>query len=411
MTLAWGAKVSPEFRRRVLHMAPRLGVDPSWIMAIIAFETGRTFSPSVWNAVNHAYVGLIQFGEAAATDLGTTTEALAAMTAVEQLDYVERYFAHRIAQYGPLRTLASAYMAVLSPTAIPLPDDAVLFGAPSKAYVQNRGLDINNDGKITKAEAATFVARALAEGTQYATDERELRDVPPEAQQAATPEGRKPKMGALGLGLVEGLLGEVFKRFAPATREKVDAAADKVATPDSRNALVNTLMGVLQKVTGLEDPVQATAAITANTDAAKAKLAEAERITLATLDQVGAFIDRIDAYEGAAAKRTEDSRDRANVRASNAEGWKLRWAQLNATRQAMAAALVGVVGLTIVQMIVQKAGPSEGLIVLATALIMANVNTFRDIAGYLWGGVYHSTAAEEAGAELNERRNEGGTKA
>ncbi len=44
-------------------------------------------------------------------------------------------------------------MAILMPKYIGYDDQAILFNDPSKAYTQNRGLDLNRDGRITKAEA------------------------------------------------------------------------------------------------------------------------------------------------------------------------------------------------------------------------------------------------------------------
>ncbi|MSR14152.1 MAG: hypothetical protein EXR86_06210 [Gammaproteobacteria bacterium] len=87
------------------------------------------------------------------------------MSAVRQLDYVERYFLPRA---GKLRTLEDVYMAILWPAAIGKPLDHVLFAKNDplrpKRYIQNAGLDFNRDGLITKAEAADKVRRKLDKG-------------------------------------------------------------------------------------------------------------------------------------------------------------------------------------------------------------------------------------------------------
>lgn len=158
--LAWGKRVSPAFRSKVIAIAHRLSLDPSNLMAIIAFETGRAFSARTTNRRSGA-TGLIQFMPATAKALGTTTARLAAMNEVQQLDYVERYLRPYA---GRMTDLASAYMAVLWPAAVRKPQSHVLFAAPSLAYEQNRGLDTDKDGKITKAEAAAKVQRLLLEG-------------------------------------------------------------------------------------------------------------------------------------------------------------------------------------------------------------------------------------------------------
>jgi hypothetical protein len=157
-TLAWGAKVSGSFCDRVLEIAACIGVDPSWLMAIMAFESG--LNPARRNATSGA-TGLIQFMPSTARLLNTTTDALAAMDAVAQLDYVERYF---LPYTGRLSTLSDAYMAVLWPKAIGEPDGEVIFGAGSQTFLQNCGLDLNHDGEVTKAECAAFVRHKLDEG-------------------------------------------------------------------------------------------------------------------------------------------------------------------------------------------------------------------------------------------------------
>jgi hypothetical protein len=159
--IAWGAHVSAAFRRKVIEIAGRLAMDPNHLMAIMAFETGRSFDPSETNHAGSGATGLIQFMPATARALGTSTASLARMSAIDQLDYVEAYLAPYA---GRMQDLPSAYMAVLYPRAVDKEPGYVLFRKGSKAYKLNRGLDLNGDGQITKAEAAAKVAALLAEG-------------------------------------------------------------------------------------------------------------------------------------------------------------------------------------------------------------------------------------------------------
>jgi hypothetical protein len=151
--IAWGKKVSPEFKAKVIEICANLAMDPNFLMSAMAFESGESFSPSVKNPVSSA-TGLIQFMAATAIGLGTTTAALAAMTAVDQLDFVEKYFNPF---NGRLKTIEDTYMAILFPAAIGKDNTFVLFSKPSKAYAQNAGLDADKDGNVTKAEAAAMV--------------------------------------------------------------------------------------------------------------------------------------------------------------------------------------------------------------------------------------------------------------
>lgn len=167
--LVWGAKVSQDFRSRLLNIAQTLGVDPDFLMACIAFESGETFSPSVKNAAGSGAVGLIQFMPQTAFLLGTSTEELQAMTTEEQLGYVFKYF---MPSRGKMKTLSDLYMAILWPAAVGKEESYVLFSQTDsehpKRYLQNRGLDFNSDGVITKAEAAAGPQHKLEKGIKFA---------------------------------------------------------------------------------------------------------------------------------------------------------------------------------------------------------------------------------------------------
>lgn len=159
--IAWGAKVSDAFKRKVIVISKGLGVSPDFLMACIAFETGETFSPEVKNAAGSGAVGLIQFMPSSAKMLGTSTEALEKMTAETQLDYVEKYFKP---QRGKLKTLEDVYMAILYPAAIGKSPDYALFEKGTKAYKQNSGFDKDKDGVITLAEISSLVMQKYQKG-------------------------------------------------------------------------------------------------------------------------------------------------------------------------------------------------------------------------------------------------------
>jgi hypothetical protein len=100
------------------------------------------------------------------------------MSAVEQLDYVERYYEIIIKAVGPITTLEDHYLAVLSPSCVGKSPDAVMpcttkqplwiepedgckdFSSP---YCANDGLDIDKDKVITTHEATTPVRRIIRE--------------------------------------------------------------------------------------------------------------------------------------------------------------------------------------------------------------------------------------------------------
>ena len=160
MELAWGKKVSPAFKRRVIEISAELGMDPNNLMAAMAFESARTFRADIENPFSGA-AGLIQFMPATAKGLGTSTAALKKMTPVAQLEFVRRYF---LPQKSRLNDLNDVYMAILWPRAVGRPASHVWFVNGSRQYSQNKGLDVNFDGVVTKAEAASRVQQHLDGG-------------------------------------------------------------------------------------------------------------------------------------------------------------------------------------------------------------------------------------------------------
>lgn len=163
--IAWGARVSAAFRSRVEEIAAGLGIDPSWLMACMAFETGRAFTAGVRNAAGSGAVGLIQFMPQTAAALGTDSNALAVMSAEHQLEYVADYFR---GWTGRLHNVGDTYGVILWPAMVGKPDSYVLFDVndhnhPAR-YFQNKGLDVNKDGQVTRGEAGSRVLAMLAEG-------------------------------------------------------------------------------------------------------------------------------------------------------------------------------------------------------------------------------------------------------
>ncbi|MBL1311282.1 MULTISPECIES: baseplate hub protein [unclassified Pseudomonas] len=165
--LIWGARVDQAFRVKVREICERMSFDPNWLMAVMGFETGYTFSPAARNPGSTA-TGLIQFLEASAREVGTSTAQLARMTAVRQLDYVEAYYKP---YSGRIRNLGDAYLAVLWPAAVGRPDSYVMWerdtGPYQREYAANSGLDINRNGVITRGEAVASVNTSYMRGQQF----------------------------------------------------------------------------------------------------------------------------------------------------------------------------------------------------------------------------------------------------
>jgi hypothetical protein len=146
-------------KRALVDMAGRLGANPDDIAYVIGFETGPyPFSPSARNPASGA-TGLIQFVKPTAEDLGTSLAELAAMTFIEQLFYVEKYFARF---RGRLTSLESTYLAVFWPAAMTKADDFVIArqgaaGYEGDAYEQNPAFDRQGRGYFTRGDVVASI--------------------------------------------------------------------------------------------------------------------------------------------------------------------------------------------------------------------------------------------------------------
>lgn len=162
-------KTSNAFRRRLILMADARALDPDYVAAVISVETAATFSPSIRNKFSGA-VGLIQFLPSTARTLGTTAEALAKMTAEDQLAWVGKYY-ERVqgAVKHPLITAGDHYLAAFSGgPGIGKDEGHVLYTQGSKAYEQNFYLDTSQDGTITVGEAIAPVRAVVKAAEQRA---------------------------------------------------------------------------------------------------------------------------------------------------------------------------------------------------------------------------------------------------
>lgn len=216
-----------------------------------------------------------------------------------------------------------------------------------------------------------------------------------------------------GIGAVASALnpiaGMVFNAFAPEVKKRLATAIDKHASvPGLGDSVANTLETAIKQeaiaITGQPDADIAMVTVAKQPEAVAQIATKAEVAVQEKLAELTPFLDHIAQYDAQAVDLSIKSQDAADKRSSTPEGWKLRWAQMTHTQRTLSASLIGIVAMGMVQMIVERKSLAEGIMVLLTAVVMANVNTFRDIAGYLWGGVFKSGAGEEAREELRARR-------
>jgi len=154
-----------EFVTKVREVSQMLRIEPNWLMLTMRIETAGTFSAAIQNARSRA-TGLIQFMPSTAKGLGTTIEALAQLSEVEQLDWVYKY----LKPYsGRMKDFSDVYLAVFFPAAIGKLDNWTLQtkNLPAEKVASwNPLYDINKDGVIQKCEIKQKLRAFLPKGCE-----------------------------------------------------------------------------------------------------------------------------------------------------------------------------------------------------------------------------------------------------
>lgn len=146
------------FKTELLKVCTFLGIDPNWLMMVMWAES--KVNPRAVNPTSGA-TGLIQFMPNTARSLGTTTERIKQLDAVEQLYYVQKYFAWK---RGKMKSYYDVYAVVFFPAAIGKPDNWILKTPRTLASTiarQNPAINLNKDNEITVAEFKAYVKKTI----------------------------------------------------------------------------------------------------------------------------------------------------------------------------------------------------------------------------------------------------------
>lgn len=177
------------------------GYPADSLLNVMLFETAGTLRTDIRNAKSGA-VGLIQFMRKTLKGLGYTADQAARMTVPEQLELlVKPYLAPYKKKLLSSGDWLDIYMAVLWPAGIGKPDEYVMFSAPSIQYRQNSGLDVDKNGRVTKADVRRKFSAQIA-------SVRKKKGLTTAAQLLPT----KPKQAGPNLILILILLGTLFFR-------------------------------------------------------------------------------------------------------------------------------------------------------------------------------------------------------
>jgi peptidoglycan hydrolase-like protein with peptidoglycan-binding domain len=156
-------KNGEDFLLKVQNIGKKVDLDYKIILAIMYFES--KMDPSAQNSSTNA-TGLIQFMPFTAKGMGTSISELKNMSAIEQLDYVEKFFMDkkRSGLTSKVKSPEEAYLLVFYPIAVGKSNDFILGSEVSDErakmiYSQNKPFDTNKDGFISKGEVLQYIKK------------------------------------------------------------------------------------------------------------------------------------------------------------------------------------------------------------------------------------------------------------
>lgn len=144
------------FCSKVSDICNKYGLSEKDLIGLMYSES--RLKPNIKNSIGA--VGLIQIIPSTARNvLNTTTEHLASLNAVDQLDYVDKYLSTCL-KVGGNYDAGELYTAVYMPARV---GKEVVASPSIGGYYGNTGLDTNKDGQTTKTELAQKVKNKYAE--------------------------------------------------------------------------------------------------------------------------------------------------------------------------------------------------------------------------------------------------------
>lgn len=154
------ANIRTEFTNKVQLICDRQDIKTDWLMICMAFETGKKFNTG---SHGNGACGLIGFRSQTAAELGTSVTALAKMSPVQQLDYVEKYLI-RWNTKDRVNTFTDLYITIFTPAYVTQSDSFKIGDSngnqTQKAiYSANKAaFDKTNKGNFTKGDIGRTVA-------------------------------------------------------------------------------------------------------------------------------------------------------------------------------------------------------------------------------------------------------------
>lgn len=136
---------------KIKDISEKFSIKPIWLMRVIIKESGGY--PNAVNPKSNA-TGIIQWMPSTAKYLGTSVDNLKQMSIVEQLYYVEKYL-HKVTSNYNINSYENLYLSVFYPKALGKSDNYII-GNNDKVVAQNKTVDFDNDGIITKNDFKNY---------------------------------------------------------------------------------------------------------------------------------------------------------------------------------------------------------------------------------------------------------------
>lgn len=169
MALMYENKVPASYRsgfvKKVSEISGKIGIDPNWLMAIMYFESGRTFSPSKGN--NIGCYGLIQFCPDEDKNYKTVNGKKYLMSDIAKMDYntqLDLVYDYYKPYTGRLKSYTDTYFVTFFPLAVGKPDDWIIQGGGLTAgqiYKANPAFQNVKDGKLRVWEVKKTILKEL----------------------------------------------------------------------------------------------------------------------------------------------------------------------------------------------------------------------------------------------------------
>ena len=169
MALIYEDKVPASYRsgfvKKVSEISGNRGMDPNWLMAIMYFESGRTFSPNKGN--NIGCYGLIQFCPDKSQNYKTINGKRYPMSDIAKMDYdtqLDLVYEYYKSYTGKLKSYTDTYFVTFFPLAVGKPDDWIIQGGGLTAgqiYNANPAFQNVKDGKLRVWEVKKTILKEL----------------------------------------------------------------------------------------------------------------------------------------------------------------------------------------------------------------------------------------------------------